>query len=84
VKDQGTIVLGITKQIEECRTHAVHCAEQATNAGCPKIREDFLRLEQSWLQLARSYERARDLVGARTAIGNPDNRHGGIERPGST
>jgi hypothetical protein len=83
VNDQGTISLGITKQIEECRAHAVHCAEQATNAGCPKIREDFLRLEQSWLQLARSYERARDLVGARAAIGHPDNRNSGIGRSGS-
>ena len=83
MKDQGTISLGITKQIEECRGHAVHCAEQASSAGCPKIRDDFLRLELSWLQLARSYERARDLVAARTAIGHPDNRSGGIERPGS-
>jgi hypothetical protein len=83
VKDQGTISLGITQQIEECRAHAVHCAEQATNAGCPKIRDDFLRLERSWLQLAHSYERARDIVGVRTAIGRPGNRNSGIERSGS-
>jgi hypothetical protein len=26
------------------------------------VREDFLRLEQNWLQLARSYEVARQIV----------------------
>jgi len=28
----------------------------------PNIREDFLRLEQNWLQLARSYEVAQQIV----------------------
>jgi hypothetical protein len=35
------------------------------------MREDFLRLEQNWLQLARSYERARGLVRG-TADGSGD------------
>jgi hypothetical protein len=45
--------LPLTKEIEDCQAHAAHCARQAKNAGCPNIREDFLRLEQNWLQLAQ-------------------------------
>ena len=52
----------LTKEIEDCLEHAAHCARQAKNAACPDVREDFLRLEQNWLQLARSYEVARRFV----------------------
>ena len=52
----------LTKEIEDCQAHAAHCAREAKNAGCPNIREDFLRLEQNWLQLARSYEIAQQIV----------------------
>jgi hypothetical protein len=54
--------LSLTKEIEDCLAHAAHCASRAKNAACPNIREDFLRLEQNWLQLARSYEVARQIV----------------------
>jgi hypothetical protein len=54
--------LPVTKQIEECRAHAAHCARQAKSTACPDIREDFRRLEQNWLQLARSYEVAQEIV----------------------
>jgi hypothetical protein len=57
--------LPLTKEIEDCQAHAAHCARQAKNAGCPNIREDFLRLEQNWLQLARSYEVAQQTVTTR-------------------
>lgn len=56
----------LTKEIEDCLEHAAHCARQAKGAACPNIREDFLRLEQNWLQLARSYEVARQIVPAGT------------------
>lgn len=56
----------LTKEIEDCLEHAAHCARQAKGAACPNIREDFLRLEQNWLQLARSYEVARQIVTAGT------------------
>jgi hypothetical protein len=56
--------LPLIKEIEDCQTHAAHCAEQAKNATCPNIREDFLRLERNWLQLARSYETAQQIVTA--------------------
>lgn len=32
------------------------------------IREDFLRLEQNWLQLARSYEVAQQIGSPRTEV----------------
>ena len=83
MNDQGTITRGISNQVEDCRAHAVHCANQATNAASPEIREDFLRLEQNWLQLARSYERARDLMIPKKTISPPSTSKGGVERSGS-
>jgi hypothetical protein len=56
--------LPLIKEIEDCQAHATHCARQATNATSPDIREDFLRLEQSWLQLAHSYEVAQQILSA--------------------
>jgi hypothetical protein len=58
--------LPLTKEIEDCQAHAAHCARQAKTAACPNIREDFLRLEQNWLQLARSYQNARQIMTAGT------------------
>jgi hypothetical protein len=56
--------LSLTKEIEDCRTHAAHCASQAKNAVSPNIRDDFFRLERNWLQLARSYEIAERIASA--------------------
>jgi len=39
-------------------------ARQAEHAAYANIRGDFLRLEQDWLQLARSYEIAQQFVTA--------------------
>jgi hypothetical protein len=58
--------LPLTKEIQDCQAHATHCARQAENAVCADIRDDFLRLEQSWLQLARSYEIAQLVVTTAT------------------
>ena len=59
----------LTREIEEYQARAAHCAFRAKNAVCPDIRDDFLRLEQSWLQLARSYQIAQQVAatGAETA-----------------
>jgi hypothetical protein len=70
--------LPLSKEIEECRAHAAHCARQAKSTACPDIREDFRRLEQNWLQLARSYEVAQQIVSPST---QSDNRNDGIESP---
>ncbi len=54
--------LPLTKEIKDCHAHAAHCARQAQHAASSDIRDDFLRLEQSWLQLAHSYEIAQQIV----------------------
>lgn len=48
--------------IEDCRRHAAHCARTAKTALDRESREDFLRLERSWQQLARSYEVVQALL----------------------
>ena len=58
--------LALTSEIEDCQAHAAHCARQAKGATCPNIREDFLRLEKNWLQLARSYETAQQIMATGT------------------
>jgi 16S rRNA U1498 N3-methylase RsmE len=75
VSDRTTISPRATKEIEECRKHAAHCARQANDATSPEIREDFLRLEQNWLQLAGSYERAQDLVRGATDGNGDESAH---------
>ncbi len=52
----------LDKAIDECREHAAHCARKAETALEQGVRDDFLRLAQSWLQLARSYEFAQTVV----------------------
>ena len=52
----------LAKAIQECREHAAHCARKAKTALERDVREDFVRLEQSWLQLARSYEFAQAVM----------------------
>lgn len=52
----------LTKAIDECREHAAYCARKAKSVFEQDAREDFLRLEQSWLQLARSYEFAQAVM----------------------
>lgn len=52
----------LAKAIEDCRRHAAHCACKAKTALDRESREDFLRLEQSWRRLARSYEVAQALI----------------------
>ena len=69
--------LPISKEIEECRAHAAHCARQAKSTACPDIREDFRRLEQNWLQLARSYEVAQHVSPGTKS----DNRNDGNGSP---
>jgi hypothetical protein len=44
------------ENVRLCREHAEWCADQARAAVRKDIREDFLRLAQRWLKLARGYE----------------------------
>jgi hypothetical protein len=74
--------LPLSKEIEECRAHAAHCARQAKSTACPDIREDFRRLEQNWLQLARSYEVAQQIVSPGTKFDNRNDGNGSPQRSG--
>jgi len=63
----------LDKAIDECRAHAAHCARKAETALEQGVRDDFLRLTQSWLQLARSYEFAQAIMnGSQPADHAPD------------
>lgn len=67
----------LIKEIEECLRHAAHCADEARLARQAEAREDFLRLEKSWRQLARSYEFAHELLTKareNTQDSNPDDQ----------
>jgi hypothetical protein len=46
----------VSEQVRECYAHAEYCARKATAQTDPRIKQDYLDLEQHWLRLARSYE----------------------------
>jgi hypothetical protein len=46
----------LSKAICDCRAHATYCEEKAESAFTEDIGQEFLRLRESWLNLAHSYE----------------------------
>jgi hypothetical protein len=58
VRAVGRVVLNnLSEQIRECFQHAEDCARKAaTLPDSSPFRQDFLNLEQRWLELARSIE----------------------------
>lgn len=52
----------LSKEIRDCHAHAENCEERAETALNAEMRKDFLRLRDSWLNLARSYEFAEQLL----------------------
>jgi len=47
----------LSEQIRECLQHAEQCARKAAELpNDSSSRQDFLRLEKRWLELARSIE----------------------------
>jgi len=46
----------LTEEISECLRHADLCNLMAKTARNPSAIQDYLEMEQRWLQLARSYE----------------------------
>ena len=57
----GVVLNNLSEQICECLQNAENCARKAAAQTDPKLKEDFLNLEQRWLFLARSYEFAKRL-----------------------
>jgi hypothetical protein len=53
----GRVVLNnLSEEIRDCLQHAEDCARKAAAQTDPALRDDFLRLEKRWLDLARSLE----------------------------
>ena len=48
--------VSVSREASECRLYAEQCAGKARFASDPKLRQDFLDMEQRWLGLARCYE----------------------------
>ena len=53
----------VSELIRECRQHAEDCARKAAAATDPKLKKEFLDMEQRWLRLVRSYEFTERLKG---------------------
>ena len=53
----------VSELIRECRQHAKDCARKAAAVTDPKLKKEFLDMEQRWLRLVRSYEFTERLKG---------------------
>jgi hypothetical protein len=56
------MLLKLSDQVRECYARAEECARKAEDAFTETMRQDMLRLQTSWLNLARSYEFAERLL----------------------
>jgi hypothetical protein len=52
----AAMFVSVSREASECRLYAEQCADKARFASDPKLRQDFLDMEQRWLGLARCYE----------------------------
>jgi hypothetical protein len=46
----------LSNAVCDCRAHATYCEEKAESAFTENIGQEFLRLRESWVNLAHSYE----------------------------
>jgi hypothetical protein len=51
-----TMLRSLSKEVRDCHAHGEDCARKAEIAFTDEHRDDLLRLQQSRLTLARSYE----------------------------
>jgi hypothetical protein len=56
------MLLKLSDQVRECYARAEECGRKAEDAFTEALRQDMLRLQASWLNLARSYEFAERLL----------------------
>jgi hypothetical protein len=61
-KPVPTMLRKLSEEVRACHAHADECARKAEDAFTEDMRQDFLRLRQSWLKLASSYEFAERLL----------------------
>ena len=55
------MLVKLGEQAHECRLYADCCAAKAELQTDPKLRQVYLRMQQRWLSLARSYEFSKRL-----------------------
>jgi hypothetical protein len=48
--------VSLSREARECRLYADQCADRARLQSDPKLRQDYLDMEQRWLALARCHE----------------------------
>jgi hypothetical protein len=46
----------VSEQARECYAHAEYCGRKAAAQTDPLLKGDYLKLEQHWLTLARSFD----------------------------
>jgi hypothetical protein len=56
------ILKNLNERIRDCYQHAEDCARKATAVTDPRLRQDYLNLEQGWLLLARSCDLTQGLT----------------------
>ena len=56
-------LLTLHQKLQRCRELALEWARKAERAENKELRDDCLRMEKSWINLARSYEFAMELLG---------------------
>jgi hypothetical protein len=56
------VLNNLSEQIRECLQHAEECGQKAAELpDGSQFRQEFLKLEKSWLELARSIELSESL-----------------------
>jgi hypothetical protein len=63
----------LSEQIKECYAHAEECARRAATQTDPRLKQDFLDMEQRWLSLAKSYELSQRLGDFTESRRQPEN-----------
>ena len=58
-------------RVLDCLLHAEHCRRRAEQIADLIAKDDFLALEQRWLDLARSYEFSERLSAFTASRGRP-------------
>ncbi len=53
---------GISADIKACYRHAEECARRAAAETDPSSKQDFLDMEERWLNLAHSYELTERII----------------------
>jgi hypothetical protein len=54
----------LSDQVRSCLVLAQECRHKAEHAAHNELRDDYIQLQRQWLNLARSYQIAEDMLSA--------------------